>query len=815
MSSSFQWQIHSAADYPSDWVETVRQLHPDAGQFTAQLLWQRGIRDRNHLLGFLDPTQYQPTSPWEFGDEMRWAVRRLMQALERQERVAIWGDFDADGVTATSVLWDGLGEFFPQHQRLVYYIPNRFTESHGLSRFGIEQLAQQNCHVIVTCDTGSTSQAEIEYAIALGMDVIVTDHHTLPEQRPPVTAIINPRSLPPLHPLASLSGVAVAYKLVEALYLEAPEIPQHPLSDLLDLVAIGLIADLVDLRGDCRYLAQLGIEQLQQNVTSEHPRRPGVARLLQLCKRAGDRPTDISFGLGPRINAVSRVHGDARFCVELLTSQDPQRCRQLAEETELANARRKELQRTVMRQVEQQLAQIDLSTTEVVVLVGEQWPIGILGLAAGQVAQTTGKPAILLNQEPLNSSGGTDEIAPLIPRFAWGSARSVNGIDLYELVKGQEYLLTRFGGHPFAAGLCLPVSNVPLFADSINQQLRQHPEQFRRTTVPVLQADLHVTVAELGKDLFRELKLLEPYGMGNPIPRLLIQDCWFEGISNTRIQDLRGQKLQYLKTTFTIYDESNTTGFPGIWWDHYREDLPQGRCNAIAELDFNAYSKKYEIRLIDIQPSSTSHTPISPLELDWIVDQRHEKQVLEQATPLTLLTTGATVDSSTVDPSTIDPLAVNPSIVITDCPSSWDDLMPLFQKAAKSQQTLAIAYASPSLIPSNEIWQQLVGIAKYLSRTQQSVSRSHLKQRFHVCDRTLQLGLDTLAQAGFQILEQSDQVYINQTPSTAKIWATQQFEDALQMFLAAIAEDQFQQRYFAAVSLPTIQSTAQQIALTR
>ncbi|MGP1383113.1 MAG: single-stranded-DNA-specific exonuclease RecJ [Thainema sp.] len=799
MSSSFQWQVYSVPDYPSGWIDTVQQIHPDAGRYTAQLLWQRGIRDRTYLVGFLDPAQYQPTSPWEFGDEMRWAVQRLIQALENQERVAIWGDFDADGVTATSVLWDGLGEFFPQHQRLIYYIPNRFTESHGLSRLGIEQLAQQNCHVIVTCDTGSTNQAEIEYAIALGMDVIVTDHHTLPEQRPPVTAILNPRSFLPLHPLASLSGVAVAYKLVEALYLKAPEIPQRPLADLLDLVAIGLIADLVELRGDCRYLAQLGIEQLQRNLTGQ-ARRPGVARLLELCKRNGDRPTDISFGLGPRINAVSRVHGDARFCVELLTSQDSQRCRQLAEETELANARRKELQRTVMRQVEQQLAQIDLSTTEVVVLVGEQWPVGILGLAAGQVAQTTGKPAILLNQEALAPDNSVEESALSTPRMAWGSARSVNGIDLYELVKGQEHLLTRFGGHPFAAGLSLPVNNVPLFADSINQQLRHHPEQFKVRTVPVLQADLQVTVAELGKDLFRELKLLEPYGMGNPVPRLLITNCWFAGEGNTKIKDLRGQKLEYLKTRFTLYDDSSTVGFPGIWWDHYQDDLPPGRCDAIAELDFNAYSKKYEIRLIDVQPSRTSHTPTSSLEFNWIVDQRNGRQTIEQTVPLT---------SSPLSHS------ADPSIVITDCPSSWDDLMPWVQKAAKSQQTLAMAYAPPNLIPPNQIWQQLVGIVKYLSRTQQPILRSQLKQRFQICDRTLQLGLDTLAVAGFQVSEQDDQIQIEQTPSTAEIWATQQFEDTLQIFLAAIAEDQFQQRYFAEVPLPTIQSTAQQIALTR
>jgi single-stranded-DNA-specific exonuclease len=177
---------------------------------------------------------------------------------------------------------------------------------------------------------------------------------------------------------------------VEALYQTLPS-PQQPLEDLLDLVAIGLIADLVQLKGDCRYLAQRGIEKLQQYLKQppEQRRRPGVGRLLELCRKSGDRPTDISFGLGPRINAVSRIQGDASFCVQLLTSRDVQQCNQLAEDTELANTRRKSLQKDVSYQVTQKLKQLDLSTTSVIVLEDFQWPVGVLGLVAGQVAQET------------------------------------------------------------------------------------------------------------------------------------------------------------------------------------------------------------------------------------------------------------------------------------------------------------------------------------------------------------------------------------------------------------------------------------------
>ncbi|NES80893.1 MAG: single-stranded-DNA-specific exonuclease RecJ, partial [Moorea sp. SIO2B7] len=386
-----QWKVSSPSQVPQWFIEAVKPYTPASdGHYAAQLLWERGIQDPQKLVGFLDPDCYQPISPFEFGQEIKWALQRLQQAREAGEKVAIWGDFDADGVTSTSVLWDGLGQFFPQGKQLTYYIPNRLTESHGLNNPGIDKLAASATKLIVTCDTGSTNINEIEYAQNLGIDIIVTDHHTIPWERPPVVSIINPRYFANTHPLFHLSGVAVAYKLVEAMYQTLPDIPQQPLEDLLDLVAIGLIADLVELSGDCRYLAQKGIQKLQQQ--TKNPTRPGIANLLKLCQRSGDRPTDISFGLGPRINAVSRIQGDASFCVELLTSRDSKRCHELALETELANTRRKSLQKDTRKQVQNKLALMDLSTTSVIVLDDPQWQGGVLGLVAGKIVQEYGRP---------------------------------------------------------------------------------------------------------------------------------------------------------------------------------------------------------------------------------------------------------------------------------------------------------------------------------------------------------------------------------------------------------------------------------------
>jgi single-stranded-DNA-specific exonuclease len=772
--------------------------------YAAQLLWQRGIaRDtqnieeaRSPLAGFLNPEQYQPTSPFAFGDEMEWAIARLMQARENQEKVAIWGDFDADGVTATAVLWEGLGQFFPA-EHLTYHIPDRLHESHGLAIAGLDHLSEQGVSLIVTCDTGSTNLLEIHHANTLGIDVIITDHHTLLAERPPVVAMVNPRSLPPEHPLAHLSGVAVAYKLVEALYERLPDVPQRSLSSLLDLVAIGLIADLVELQGDCRYLAQIGIDQLQRNQRENPPPRPGIARLLDLCKRTGDRPTDISFGIGPRINAISRIHGDAHFAVELLTSTDPQRCRELAEQTELANSRRKALQRDVADQVRSRLVNFDLSTTSVIVLADPQWPVGILGLVAGQIAQEYGKPTILLNADDRNSSipnpgvsnssdTNADEASAHVP-LARGSARSVQRIDLYQLMQSQSHLLTSFGGHPYAAGLSLPVANLPLFTAAINRQLRQQVGDDLLTGVPV-QADLVVTVADLGKALFRELKLLEPYGMGNPVPQLLIQNCWFTEARHKNIYDLRGKKLRYIKTNFLLWDESTNRGFPGIWWEHYRDELPDGRCDAIATLDFNAYHKEYELRLIAVRSRQQGDLVAAPDPVDWVEDWR------------TFALDAANLDAANLD-------AANHSshseiLSLTICPRSWDDLRVWGRRARTEGKRLAIAYSSPPLVDPMTLWQRLVGIAKYLSRTGTTATRQQWLDQLGIGDRTLQVGFQSLAQLGFTITTTSDGFQVTYTPQPS--FTAQVEQTIMASFLHAVQEEQFRRRYFVNVPFQTI-----------
>ncbi len=777
---SLDWQLPPQLDIPPEFVAVVRSCKPTVnGKYAAQLLWQRGIREIDRIPGYLDCDKYQPTSPFAFGIEMTAAVERLKKAYIYAEKVAIWGDFDADGVTATSVLWDGLGQFFGQGQ-LSYYIPDRMKESHGLNIAGIKRLAAQGVNLIVTCDTGSTNIKEVEYATKLGVDIIITDHHTLPTKRPPVAAIINPRYFEDSHPLFHLAGVAVAYKLMEAFYATLPDIPQQPVEYLLDLVAIGLIADLVKLNGDCRYLAQMGIKRLTlQNQTGIQGFRPGVNKLLQLCKRSGDRPTDISFGIAPRINAISRIHGDASFGVELLTSQDVERCHELAAETELANTRRKELQKNMTLKVQAKLAELDLSTTSVIVLVDNNWSPGVLGLIAGQIAQEHGKPTILLSTND-EGDAGKDKT-----KIARGSARSTQNVDLYQLVNSQAHLLNSFGGHPFAAGMSINVENIPIFTEAIDRQLHAQIDKLPSLSI---QTDLVITVFDLsvssGRDLFEDLLLLEPYGMGNPVPKLLIKNCQFKNIKNKNIQDFKGKTVQYIRTKFELIDASSSKGFPGIWWGHYEHEIPRVNCDAIVELDFNSYEKKFEIRLVEVR-SAAIVTTISQLnQAQSNLSSHHPLEVLDFRQ--------GSVDR---DPN------LGAITWVEKCPNNWSELQSYRQKAIQTNSKLALDYQSTNLATSREIFEQLVGIAKYLVNTKEEIELERLGTQINISDRSIRLGLDALVEIGFQISLQPQTNLIAIALSQPQPDRNVDLYSLItvQRFFAAIEEEQFNRNYFLQV----------------
>ncbi|NEQ55126.1 MAG: single-stranded-DNA-specific exonuclease RecJ, partial [Leptolyngbya sp. SIO3F4] len=403
----------------------------------------------------------------------------------------------------------------------------------------------------------------------------------------------------------------------------------------------------------------------------------------------------------------------------------------------------------------------------------EQWPTGVLGIVAGQVAQEYGKPVILLTIDG---------------EVARGSARSVNHIDLYQLVTAQSHLLTSFGGHPFAAGMTLPVENVGLFADALNRQLRQ----VGITSGPMIKVDLAVSVCELGKDLFAQLNLLEPYGMGNPVPRLLVRNAWFDNTWHQKITDpVSKRKLRFIKTHFLLKDDTSAAGFPGLWWGHYKDDLPAVRCDVVVELDFNAYSRQkkpqyggYEVRLIDVRTVESEVAAAAAMPEQRVIDRRVQM-----------------VESNLSD-----------ALVVTQCPTTWQELRPWFHQATQRQTPLVLAYESPEPVAPVEVWKQLVGIAKYLTRTESSVTVAELMAKLGLGEASLRFGLTALRCLGFrdgtsreapQLGAPSAVITLIYDESFAAI--PEQQQTSVRLFLSSLQEEQFQRRYFSDVPVSVAQ----------
>lgn len=743
------WQLYPFNSVPLDFIEQVKRLHPDAGAITAQLLWQRGYRDPlQQVPPFLDWRYYESASPLEF-PEMPAALGRLQQAFDQQENVAIWGDFDTDGVTATAVLWEGLKPVLGA-QLVDFYIPNRQHDSHGLSRHGLETLHQKGVSLIITCDTGCTNVAEIAFARELGMDVIVTDHHTLEPTPLGAVALINPRQLPWEHPLRHLSGVGVAYKFLEAVYATWPEKTQgYALETLLDLVAIGLIADLVELRGECRYLAQRGLEQLGKRQTL----RPGIAALLKGASKDTARQREISFTVAPRLNAVSRVEGDVRSLITLLTTRDWRQARQLAQHIEKVNAERQRRQKDVAQMAHAKAAQLDLSASRVILLTDDSWPLSLLGLVANEIVKTYGRPAILLQTNPETG-------------MAAGSARSDGFVDLYEALHSQRHLFEGFGGHPYAAGFRLKIEHIPLLEAALNQFLAQEEGTASATPKP-LRIDLEVTLDQLNEQFLRELEVLAPFdSTHHPSPRLLVRN-----VELTHLKDNNNRQNQNTRryVSMVLHDGQHT--FPAKWWDHQMGDCPKGRCDLVIELEQWRASLSAVIQ--ELRLSATHVIQVASFQslMDYR-DRPHEAGVK--------------------------------GLRVETCPISRESWRQWLQRAKREQQPLILAYSPPAEQDALKVWQAFLTLCQQASQQGTCLQREGLREHLGIEAATLNYALNVLETLGVKVIQSGEEFRCEWPP---EVKSSPHTVVALETFTAAIAEENFRRRYFAAAPLQALQET--------
>ncbi|GHO86760.1 single-stranded-DNA-specific exonuclease RecJ [Dictyobacter formicarum] len=486
----------------------------------AQLLYNRGLKTVEEMDNFIHASYQETRDPFTLIDMPR-AVARIRQALDQQEHITVYGDYDADGVTSSALLYRALRLLKQPNAILDYHIPHRLKDGCGLNVTALDTLKARGTQLIITTDCASSDVEQVEYARQAGIDVIITDHHHPPAERPQAYAMVNPWRPDCQYGERYLCGVGIAFKLTQALYRSYNRPVEDELA-LLDLVAIGTIADIAPLLGENHIYVRLGLQHLNET------NKPGLKALIRNANlQPGKiRERDIAFGIAPCINAAGRMK-EASIAFELLVTDDPEEADKIAEELRQLNIQRQQETETLMRNVREQAAS---NPDHAVVMVdGDDWHEGIIGLVAGKLAEELSKPVLVLSNDPATG-------------LSRGSARSQKGFNIIEALRNFASYLERYGGHAQAAGFTILSKRI--------EQLREHlfrwqenggpanpaliegtdlpdptgivTEQESSETAPTFMprmVDLTITKARfLNYDAYKALRQLGPFGAGNPEP---------------------------------------------------------------------------------------------------------------------------------------------------------------------------------------------------------------------------------------------------------------------------------------------------------
>ncbi len=495
-----QWHIHRPD------IERVRlfQRHLNCSMTTATIICNRGIDSIEAAEKFISPSLYHLNSPFTIRD-MDIAVDRILFAISRGQRILILGDYDVDGITATVALFTFLKTI---RANAVFYIPHRIDEGYGMMPHHVRQLAlPKQIQLIITADNGSSSHTAIQEAAAAGIDVIVTDHHTIPDCLPSATAVVNPKRKDCPSKLHNLAGVGVAFSLLVCLRKKLREMdywshqPEPNLKAWCDLVALGTIADMVPLVADNRILTQTGIEMM--NLTP----RPGIKALMQslgMAKQAVNAE-DIAFRLAPRLNAAGRM-AHAHDAIALLLAHNYSKAAALSEKLNHLNTLRKETETTLVEAIETILEKAPQQTNSIV-MCGKNWHLGVLGIVASRITHRYFKPTIVFSEQ----NG-----------IAKGSARSIPGLNVYDLLSACREDLIQFGGHASAAGLKLEAKHLPRF----KERFEAHVDQMSggKPFVEKVIIDCELFFDDIDSDLVNELERLQPFGQENPSPLFMAKN---------------------------------------------------------------------------------------------------------------------------------------------------------------------------------------------------------------------------------------------------------------------------------------------------
>ena len=568
-----------SAPSPAETVEYLAQ-QTKTNVLLAGVLAARGMTEPEEALDFLAADA--PLSDPMLLKDMDKACERICRAVDEEETVVIFGDYDVDGVTATALLYQHLKGMGADVKCM---LPSREGEGYGLSRRTVESIHKHGYKLIITVDNGISAVDEAAYAAELGMELIITDHHLPPQQLPQAVAIVDPMRADDTSPFKGLSGAGVAFKLCAAL---DDCMPEEILEYCGDLAAMGAIADVMPLVGENRTLVTAGLKMLQ------YSDRPGVRALLDIAG-LGDKPLtvdNVSFGLSPRINAAGRMDS-AVTALQLLLCEDEYRAEELAEKLNEENQTRQKIEQDIAAAVQAQLdADPTLREDRVVVVWGHGWHPGVIGIVASRLVEQLGRPVMVISVDEKGEGRG--------------SGRSLGGLNLHDCIASCEDLLIRYGGHAMAAGLSVEEQNIPALRRRMNEWAIQECPVLKR---PPLQPDLSVHLDKTSLAAVQALDRLAPLGSKNPAPVFLLENVQIEGVYP--VSDGRHTRVRLRQGNTTLY--AAYFGISPMQFAYGAGDTVD------VVLNLSVYEARngaqYSGRIVDVRPAGLGNEPARQAEL--------------------------------------------------------------------------------------------------------------------------------------------------------------------------------------------------------
>jgi len=571
MGTDKKWILKPAADR-----ETVDRLSSELGvdRVLAELLVQRGVNTFEQARAFFRPDLANLHDPFLMKD-MDKAVDRVSRAVEQNEKILVYGDYDVDGTTAVALVYSFLYKYT---RNIDFYIPDRYDEGYGVSYKGIDFAHSSGVKLIITLDCGIKAIEKVEYARSKGIDMIICDHHLPEDGLPGAVAVLDPKREDDSYPFDDLSGCGVGFKLVQG-YAQRNDIPFDELVPLLDLLAVSIAADLVSVSGENRILAYYGLKQLNSN-----PHRG----LLSMINLAGLDPThitfdDIVFKIGPRLNAAGRME-TGRISVELLIAPDSRSADRVASEINRHNNERKNIDREITKQALDMVVDGQcLIYDNVTIVYDPSWHKGVVGIVASRLVEAYFKPAIVLTK----SNG-----------FITGSARSVGGFDLYSAIESCADILENFGGHLYAAGLTLKEENLDEFVRRLNAEVegKISPDML----VPLVNVDTKLDFSQITPKFFRILKQFQPFGPGNNAPVFETDNVYDNGNGRKVGADGGHLKLELIQESQPYHHIGAIAFGMGEFFDSISDGNPIDVCYSIVENYFRGIAN-VQLRIKDIR----------------------------------------------------------------------------------------------------------------------------------------------------------------------------------------------------------------------